>query len=428
MDTTVVSDPKKGGNPHFFKQVRMAHAWAQCHLVGINRMMVGVHTLVPGNFAEDHEFDPAYALTSRPKRILQELWLYDVEKMPNAVKISSDEDGFRAWTPTDLKWKLYTALQQIRAQVQHSEDNVTHRFLHYFNEDFLVPLTLEELQFEWKAIHDANRTLTFRNVHMVQTSPDVIELSMEEVEQEHAEKQVDHILNTFLGLGIPIETVKVVRIVGSGRTLEVLFPYEALARRVYTTWRLFSGRNRYLPRGFEKIRVDVKRTKRQELERMRRKGSGNMFYFVAQSAPVRTGEARYTHQHHPYACYQCGGSGGAGAGYSAGPSVIQTGPMPPAPSSSSQQHQRDHGIQFILPGEHYPVPSGRHHHAHHHGHGHAHAHGKHHHGVGMTGPVASSASNVSGGGRTCPRGGAVGGGGTREEREEPWRYTQTMWR
>lgn len=73
----------------------MAHAWAQCHLVGINRMMVGVHTLVPGNFAEDHEFDPAYALTSRPKRILQELWLYDVEKMPNAVKISSDEDGFR---------------------------------------------------------------------------------------------------------------------------------------------------------------------------------------------------------------------------------------------------------------------------------------------------------------------------------------------
>jgi hypothetical protein len=57
-------------------------------------MMVGVHTLVPGNFTEDED-EPAYALTSRPKRILQELWLYDVERMPTAVKISSDEDGFR---------------------------------------------------------------------------------------------------------------------------------------------------------------------------------------------------------------------------------------------------------------------------------------------------------------------------------------------
>jgi hypothetical protein len=61
-------------------------------------MMVGVHTLIPsGNFHHhpDDDDEPAYALTSRPKRILQELWLYDVEKMPNAVKISSDEDGFR---------------------------------------------------------------------------------------------------------------------------------------------------------------------------------------------------------------------------------------------------------------------------------------------------------------------------------------------
>jgi len=72
----------------------MAHAWAQCHLVGICRMMVGVHTLVPGNFTEEDD-EPAYALTSRPKRILQELWLYDVERMPTAVRISSDEDGFR---------------------------------------------------------------------------------------------------------------------------------------------------------------------------------------------------------------------------------------------------------------------------------------------------------------------------------------------
>lgn len=57
-------------------------------------MMVGVHTLVPGNFTEEED-EPAYALTSRPRRILQELWLYDVEKMPTAVKISGDEDGFK---------------------------------------------------------------------------------------------------------------------------------------------------------------------------------------------------------------------------------------------------------------------------------------------------------------------------------------------
>lgn len=75
-------------------------------------------------------------------------------------------------------------------------------------------MTLEELQQEWKAIHEANRTLVFRNVHIPQTSPDVIELSLEEVEQEHAEKQVDLIINSFLGLGIPVETLKIVRIMG----------------------------------------------------------------------------------------------------------------------------------------------------------------------------------------------------------------------
>lgn len=76
----------------------MAHAWAQCHLVGISRMLVGVHGVVPGADAPTgwaEEVDVAYALTARPKRVLQELWLYDVEKMPNAVKVSSDEDGFR---------------------------------------------------------------------------------------------------------------------------------------------------------------------------------------------------------------------------------------------------------------------------------------------------------------------------------------------
>jgi phosphoribosylformylglycinamidine (FGAM) synthase PurS component len=84
-----------------------------------------------------------------------------------------------------------------------------------------VPMTLEELQLEWKAIHEAYRTLIFRNVHIVQTSPDVIELSMEEVEQEHAEKQVDLILNSFLGLGIPIETIKV------SEPIIILDPYMA---------------------------------------------------------------------------------------------------------------------------------------------------------------------------------------------------------
>jgi len=72
----------------------MAHAWAQCHLVGISRMMVGVHSLVPGTMTEEED-EPAYALTSKPRKILQELWLYDVEKMPTAVKISSIEDSFR---------------------------------------------------------------------------------------------------------------------------------------------------------------------------------------------------------------------------------------------------------------------------------------------------------------------------------------------
>lgn len=89
----------------------MAHAWAQCHLVGISRMMVGVHTLVPGNFTEDED-EPAYGLTSKPRRILQELWLYDVEKMPTAVKISSEEDGFRVVNLNDFSIRAYTTFMR----------------------------------------------------------------------------------------------------------------------------------------------------------------------------------------------------------------------------------------------------------------------------------------------------------------------------
>jgi len=164
--------------------------------------------------------------------------------------------------------------------VQSADEGITHRFLHYYNEDFLVPMSLEELQQEWKAIHEANRTLAFRNVHIPSTSPGVIELSMEEVEQEHAEKQVDFILNTFLCLGIPIETVKVNRVPGVRKELEIIFLYEGLARRVYHAFRIFVLRNRYLPRGLEKLRIEPKRTKRLELERLRRKGASQQFVYL----------------------------------------------------------------------------------------------------------------------------------------------------
>lgn len=276
----------------------------------------------------------------------------------------------------------------------------------------------------------------------------VIELSMEEVEQEHAEKQVDHILNTFLGLGIPIETVKVVRVVGSGRILEVIFPYEALARRVYTTFRLFFGRNRYLPRGFEKIRLDVKRTKRQELERMRRKGSGNMFYIIQNPPPVppRYGAERYHHPH-PQSCQQCnypsgGGGGGPAPTLPTGGGGSRYGPY----SASTMMHQQPyshtgHGhsghshhhhhrasqpspfpAQGLPPGS---ITTGRQHHTHQHSHGHGHhghGHGKHT-AAGING--ASSTTNVPSSvyGRT-----GVPGSRMRADEEDPWRYTQTMWR
>lgn len=286
----------------------------------------------------------------------------------------------QAWSPNELKWKLYTTLQQIRAHVRNSDEGITHRFLHYFNEDFLVPMTLEELQHEWKAIHEANRTLVFRNVHIPQTSPDVIELSLEEVEQEHAEKQVDLIINSFLGLGIPVQTLKIDRKRGLGKELEVIFPYESLARRVYSTFRLFLVRNRFLPQGFERIRVDIKRTKRLELERMRRRGSHNFFSYIPPTAPTYSvsniRDERYCHhqcqhgQNYPY------------------PRSAQPSPFPPPGTSRS-------------------ATTGRHHHHHH-----------HHHGRQLG--AASSTGPAGIYGRSGPR--------RAGEDEDPWRLTRTMWR
>jgi len=339
-------------------------------------------------------------------------------------------------------------------------------------------MTLEELQLEWKAIHEAYRTLVFRNVHIVQTSPDVIELSMEEVEQEHAEKQVDLILNTFLGLGIPIETVKVVRIMGIRKELEVIFPYEALARRVYTTFRLFCIRNRFLPRGFERIRVDVKRTKRQELERMRRKGSGNLMYVIQNPTPnynlAGIHERYHHHQCHHQCCHNYGGGGGGGG---AGSTYSGTGAYSHHHSSSitgghGHGHHHHHPTRstqpspFVPPQTHHhhhlsasaavvsgpsgsgtggggtgggPSSSSRashHHHHHHHHHpsgsGGHHSHHPHHPassgpaGSMKSQPVSNSTSNV----HASTSNVVYGRTGHRVPRDEddPWRYTQTMWR
>lgn len=194
---------------------------------------------------------------------------------------------------------------------------------------------------------------------------------MEEVEQEHAEKQVDYILNTYLGLGVPIETLKVTRIPGTRKDLEVLFPYETLAKRVASTFRLFALRSRTFAftfgrsAGLERMRIDIKKTKRQELERARRKE--NMFYIVQQTQ----GHASHGHAGHSH-----------------------------AHRSSCDVHAQQGSNQ---PAYYHRGPSPRHTHIprhHGHGHGQSHAHGH------SRGPSAYSSQG----------------------HDQPWRYTQTMWR
>lgn len=168
---------------------------------------------------------------------------------------------------------------------------------------------------------------------------------------------------------------------GIRKELEVIFPYESLARRVYSTFRLFLLRNRFLPPGFERIRVDIKRTKRLELERMRRRGSQNFYSYIPPTAPTysvsNVRDERFCHHQCQY-----------GQNY---PYARSAQPSP-----------------FNPPGTSRSATTGRHHHHHH-----------HHHGRQVGAATSAGPSGIYG--RSGPR-------RTAADDEDPWRLTRTMWR
>jgi len=180
VDASTIYPPPWRGFLHQYKQCMLAEHWAQSKLIGAKQYVVNVY----GDKNDD--------FTNVDKKV-KEMWLYDVDSMPTMIKQAARTEGFRAWNKKDLLSYLYNNLQYIRNYMAGSgiSEDETIYFIHYENENHLLPLNTEDMDDELICLREAKKTVIVKNITF--DSPDLM------IAEENARNLVETLMGQESG-------------------------------------------------------------------------------------------------------------------------------------------------------------------------------------------------------------------------------------